>query len=490
MADRPAGRALPAILLILAILLPLSVYLLNRAPLYYFDTAAYLNQGYRILETLGLAELPVDATADAGPGQGGAGDEADGTVDTSRSAAYAVVLAAADMAGPLDLAVLVNFALFALAAGLVARRLAVPAGPSPRLLAAAGLAAAGLGALPFYVAFLMPDILAPVLILMLALLTTYGGDLTRAELVATVGLAVLAVVAHPSHLLVTALFLPLGVLASPLSRGRRWVFVGVLVALVALVGALERLVFAAAVERFARQTAQSQPFLTARLINDGPGLAYLDARCPDPALATCALAERLAQSDDPMRLNAPNILFSEDPATGSYKFLTPEQKGAVAREQFAFAAQVVAFDPGAVVLAIGRNTLTQLVFVRIDMTVPPKGQAERLRESYGPVAAGLKDGWLVVQDRWWPAALVYWHGALYLASAGLLLALFFSPWLTARHRVFAGLVLAGIVINALVCGAISVPAHRYGARVAPLLPMLAAMLWLVHRYRRRAGPGR
>jgi len=42
--------------------------------------------------------------------------------------------------------------------------------------------------------------------------------------------------------------------------------------------------------------------------------------------------------------------------------------------------------------------------------------------------------------------------------------------------VFAGLVVLGVLTNALVCGALSTPYDRYQARVVWLLPLLAFMV--------------
>ncbi len=45
-------------------------------------------------------------------------------------------------------------------------------------------------------------------------------------------------------------------------------------------------------------------------------------------------------------------------------------------------------------------------------------------------------------------------------------------------KALAVMVILGILANALVCGGISQPATRYGARVIWLLPMMAAILMI------------
>jgi hypothetical protein len=89
----------------------------------------------------------------------------------------------------------------------------------------------------------------------------------------------------------------------------------------------------------------------------------------------------------------------------------------------------------------------------------------------------------------WQGALDRAQGALSLASlAGIAWLLLVRPRsgapLPRGLAAFAWMVLAGILANAVICGGISEPADRYGARVAFLLPALWALLAL----RRWPGP--
>lgn len=72
------------------------------------------------------------------------------------------------------------------------------------------------------------------------------------------------------------------------------------------------------------------------------------------------------------------------------------------------------------------------------------------------------------------------HAAIYAASILALAGLLIAPrGLPAPARIFGAMILAGILANALVCGGISQPATRYGARVAWLLPLTAVLLLLI-----------
>ncbi|MCA8881900.1 MAG: hypothetical protein KDA73_18540 [Rhodobacteraceae bacterium] len=488
-ARKPAAIRLAPVLACIAFGFALSVYLANGAPLYYFDTASYLGQGHSMLDAIGFHDRAPAAVPAAGPSPDAtdaSGGPTDETVDTSRSAAYALGLAILDAIAPIDLTVLANLALVWTATVLVTRQLGPP-GETTRL-AAIGLIAGTLGALPFYVAFLMPDIFTPVLLLMLALLCTYGPGLDRWELGLATALALAAVLAHPSHLLTAALVMPVGFLISPAFRRRRLILPLALICIIVGGGVAERLGFAAAVEQVEGRDAQALPFLTARLIDDGPGYAYLLRKCPDPEIATCALLAPLSRSDNPLRLGAPHILFSTQPDTGSLKLLSTAEQRAIAAEQMAFVQDVIRSAPLAVVAAAVRNTLTQLAYVGVDMTVPPPPRLADLKDAYGDDAASLRDGRLVAADRAWLAVLRPIHEAVYVASALLLAGLLLFPSrLPPGGRTFIVVTFVGLLIHAAVCGGVSVPADRYGARAALTLPILAAIFGTIALWRRQEG---
>ncbi|HEU0221820.1 MAG TPA: hypothetical protein VFR34_06355, partial [Paracoccaceae bacterium] len=76
-----------------------------------------------------------------------------------------------------------------------------------------------------------------------------------------------------------------GSLVGGIAGGRGWWIAPALVLLMGLVGIGERLAFQFAVETVTRSAVAYQPILTARLIADGPGLAYLRDHCPDERIA-------------------------------------------------------------------------------------------------------------------------------------------------------------------------------------------------------------
>ncbi|MGR3762445.1 hypothetical protein ACUXV3_20270 (plasmid) [Roseobacteraceae bacterium NS-SX3] len=471
-----------------ALALCLGVLALNRGPLLYYDSGSYIRQGNVALNIL----LPPPAAEASGPGQA-AGADRDGTASGSRSVVYALLSAAAFRAGAPALLALLQLGAVLLAAVLAARAAArLLPGLAPGPLAAGPLLAAGAASLPFYIAYLMPDIFAPLLLMMIALLVAFGPALPRADLLLASGLALLAVLAHPSHMAIAGLMLPFVLLAALLPRGagqgkRRWLALAVLAAVVAAAVA-ERRAFAVAAKSVAGKEVTYTPHITARLIVDGPGLTYLEEACPDPAIATCALYEALSWSDDPYRLTASHIIFSRDPRLGSFRLMEPEAQRRVALAQRGFFFDVLRSQPGATLLALAGNSYRQLLRDSIWMTVPTEEMMEnarRMSRLEEPEVEMIRGGALAA-ERSWIGLVDRLHGAVYaLSFAGILVLLLWPGRVPPQMKLFVLFILAGLCVNAFVCGAISQPADRYGARVMWLLPFTAAWLALAAWH----GPG-
>lgn len=487
------ARAGTVLLVAVAILVCLSVFSMNRSPLYYYDTGGYLSQGNSILSAVGLPTMDAKPSARApdmgnsqtpAPTSAVAAQTADTVVVGSRSAIYGLVFALFyRMSGPNGI-VFLNIGVILSAVLLMTRCITreYPLAPSPLRLTALGLIAACFGSLPFYIAFLMPDIFAPVLVITLASLCVYAPTMRAWEISLTLALALFALLTHPSHLLMAGLLLPAGLMLSPALVGRRlWIAVG-LVTLLIGVGVGERVFFGMAVERLQKKQVMYLPFLTARLIDDGPGLVYLQTRCPDPNFATCTLFAALYRSDDPGRLDAPNILFSRSEKVGSLKLLSEDDQRRIASEQFAFAAVVAKADPLGLTWSFIENVATQLGYFSISMTVPTPDLFSSASALSEDLPTSPTQGPLVTSERSWIGPLTWFHGALYLAAFGVILALMTRrAALRSNTRMLTILILLGILINAMVCAGVSEPAHRYGARVMFLLPMLAAILFFATR---------
>jgi len=461
---------------LVAALACLSVLLINGRPLFYFDTVGYVDQGNTALAQLHLIPPP-EKTIETEAAEGGSSG-AVRTVDGSRSAFYSVLAASFAQLGALEGILVLNGAALVLAVGLMARLIVRLYAPqrSAAVLGSAGLIAASAGALPFYIAYLMPDLLAPVLILSVALVTAFGRDMTRGELFLAFALAAFAIISHLSHFAIAGLLLLAAVPLSLLTgRGRWWIGPMVIVAVLSVAYAQEK-----ALRLLARSAAHSEviikPYITARLIQDGPGLTYLQSHCPNAAIPTCTLYEALSWSDDPYRLTASHIVFEHSKRLGSFRLMTQEDQKIVAQAQVGFLMAVLRDQPIATLGAFIRNSLLQSAMVSIDMTIPSDKMVVSNARVTGTLSGPLIQGRLGTGEGWLDPVTRF-QESYYLAALAAALVLLCAPrCLAGGVRVFALMILLGILANAFVCGGISQPATRYGSRVIWLVPMLAAVL--------------
>ena len=471
----------------LALAACLSVLAINGRPLFYWDTVGYITQGSEALEQVGLID-PAPAAADpsgADPA-GTAAATPKATVDGSRSIAYSLFFGALAQLGVLDLADIVHALAVLAAVWLPARIAARVYAPDLPVAALVGLPvlAASLGSLPFVVSYLMPDIFAPILLLMIATLAAFGRHMTRGECLLAVALGATAVVAHLSHLAIAAAMVPVAILAALILSGWRGIRGSALVILVLMAGFGQQVAFRAAASRVADAQVVIKPFITARLIQDGVGYDYLADTCPDAATRTCLLYTELQKSADPWRLTASNILFRTDQNLGSLKRMPEQDQRLVAQEQRKFFIAVLQDRPFAVLQALTLNTFRQAGMFSVDMTIPTKNIVDQHIGVPGMIGGSFQAGRLS-PDGGWLTPLTWLQGVLYAASLAVTCVLLVQrDRLPKDLRGFAIVVLLGILANAFVCGALSQPATRYGMRVIWLLPLLAAMLLLFARFGR------
>lgn len=482
-------RALPgAVWIALACLACLSVLILNGQPLYYFDSLGYVAQGRAALVKLGWHEPHAAAAAGAAV-TAGAGAIVDlagaGTVDGSRSAVYALLAGALSRIGVLEGLIAVNLLAVFLSVWIAMRAALRSLGASDRIapFVAVPVIAACLGSLPFFIPYYMPDTLAPVLILTLATIAAFGRDMTLPEILLALLIGSFAIVSHLSHFAIAGLMLPLVVVVAVLLSRTNWWLPPMLVLIILAVGYSERVALSLAAKAVAESNVVIKPYITARLIQDGPGLRYLQAHCPDPAIATCLLFAALSKSDDPMRFTASHIVFEQSDRLGSFRLLPPEEQRHVARSQIAFFLDVLRDAPVSTTLAFVKNTLLQTRMFSVDMTLQTPAVIARVKGITGSLF-GPPDAGRLTADTGYLRWLTPVQGVVYAGALIAILGLGLGLWpgrVPAGMRALALLILGGVLINALVCGGISQPATRYGARVIWLLPMAAAMLVMFAR---------
>ncbi len=468
--------------LALAVIACLSVFLINGRPLFYFDTVGYISQGHSGLSKLGIrGESPLTLRRIE---SGGAGVpdtteiEADHTVDGSRSTVYALVTAAFARIGAVEGLIALNVIAVLMAVWLPMRVAARRWGLHLPVAQAVAMPVivASLGSLPFFVAYLMPDTFAPVLLLVIATLTVFSRQMKNWEIVLAVALGSFAIVSHLSHLAIATLLVPAAALVSVILSRRRWWLAPALIAIIVGIGFAEQSVLRSAAKSVANSEVVIKPYITARLIQDGPGLTYLDTHCPNEAIPTCKLHAALQLSDDPYRITATHIVFETSERLGSFRLMTPEDQKTVADDQIGFFFDVLFDQPVATVAAFLKNTFIQSGWVSVDMTIPNDNIIAQNAGVTGLLSGDFDHG-RITRNIGWLGPLTVAQEVFYVLCLVVIVALIVLPRrVPGEVKALAIMVLLGVLANALVCGGISQPATRYGARVIWLLPLVAAIL--------------
>lgn len=493
------GRAV--LWIAVALLACLSVFLINGKPLFYFDTMGYVSQGHSALYHIGIpAKSPIHREP-VGEGSSRKGPditadiEADHIVDGSRSTVYSLLAGALARLGTLEGLIALNIAAVFLAVWLPMRIAVRHWGLHIPLSQAVALPIimASFGSLPFYTSYLMPDAFAPVLILTVATLTVFARVMTVWEILLALALGSLATVSHLSHLGLVTLMVPAVIVISLIMSRRQWWLPPALVLIIVGMGYAEQSVLRSAARSLSDSEVIIKPYITARIIQDGPGMRYLDENCPDPAIPTCVLHEALMRSDDPMRLTASHIVFAQNERLGSFRLLSPEDQTHVSDDQIAFFFRVFSQDPLGIITALTRNVLSQAVSISVDMTLPTQGSIALNAPVSGLLTGAFEHG-RITADPGWLRIVTPLHAVVYALSLAVILALLIAPRrVPGEIKALAVMVLFGIFANAIVCGGISQPATRYGARVIWLLPLMATILFIFARRTRRfdtVGEGR
>lgn len=511
-------RLASLLLATLALLLPAAW---NGMPLLYPDTPTYLRGAETGLMRLAgpgklapwVAPAPVPTThlpAASAPMGRATGLTAldEQVVLAGRSVYYGALLEAAQLAGSLWWAA----AFQALCVAWLLQLLLVhcwrlPAGAFLGITGALAVATpAGL-----FTGLLMPDVFAALGILALAILLTQGRALGTGQRVGLGLLLLFALCAHASHLATAALLLAavaLGATARVAARvgitpRRAWPRAEALsfaLAAACVVGALlAEAAFSAAVQRAVGAPPLRLPHLSARLIDRGPGEAYLRQACP-----TLAPPARWAACDfiDRYPLAWTDFLFAREPGRGVFAPADTATKRRLSGEQLALAWAVLRHDPAGVLGGMAADVGRQLTMFQIDIWgLGPRELAMYTGRVPPPLLAAMEASRGAVSPQWQDRFSTVTRAAV-LSSLVTLVILagmwrrgqrgrpqhpgeraLRAPDATALGRLLpiSALVLAGVVLNAMVCAVAAAPLDRFQARVIWLLPLLAlagiATLW-------------
>ena len=354
----------------------------------------------------------------------------------------------------------------------VGRTLAAPGGGGrarAHLLLVAALCATT--AAPWFAALLMPDMLAPALVLAVASLA--WGEPRPAARIGLALVVAVAAAAHPAHLPV------LGALLAVLAAFRRWR--GLRDGAAALAAALLLVVATnAAFQGRAAVSPHGAVFALARLVADGPAARTIEARCPVAGWHVCRWAGRLPTDSD-------LFLWSPDGPVWAPRLDGARPGGPIsfAPEAEAVLRETLAREPWGVLRAAAANAVRQLLAVRVGDTLVPDHLAISVAEQFAlafPAAEGARFAASLQSRGGLPAASApfLWPHLPALVLGAVALPFAASRARAARDARLLGVlscVAVGVLANAAVTGALSGPHDRYGARMAWLLPLAGLLAW-------------
>jgi hypothetical protein len=494
---RLAAWLRPVGMIALAAALLLWPAVLNGRPAVFTDTALYVSEAEYLMQALGVVApghglLPADDPTRLPDRPGAPNLSAD--IDGGRSPVWGAFFYLLQRGGGLWLVAYVQ-ALAAAAAVYALYRAAAPARRRAGYLALmAGLAV--LTSLPVFATLAMPDLFAGVAAVCLLTLMAYWDRLRGRARVGVSGLLTLSLMAHGSDPLLATGMAVAGATLLVLTRLRLFeavVRAGVVLLAVGLAMVGTRLVYAP-IQARAGEAIRSPPFLSARVLADGPGRAVLRRVCGQTSPAAQAMPFALCRFAQLPLNNSDDILWSHRAAKGVFSRTDPATRHRLAHEDLRFALTVAEHDPLDQAGASLRNAAEQLVEQGVGdsfasqrvFVVDGFWRRTSLPRIVPDAAACLPRG--ACAPRLPPLALSV------VDDAAMVLALLFVAWRLSRSDLRAAwkrgeveddrrrtirlvlLAVLALLINAGICGALSGPFDRYQARLAWIVPMAAGLL--------------
>lgn len=327
--------------------------------------------------------------------------------------------------------------------------------------------------LPYFASMLMPDIFASLGIASVIALNLIP-TARRSSKIFWALLVLTAVLFHAANIMILmATLATLVVVSLILKRGPMlaWKTVG-FSSLLICAGVAGEMAFSHGVQFFTHTTPIRPPFITARLLADGPGNEFVKSHCPEARFEVCNYVRNFttASSDD--------FLWSLDPSIGVFTLASRESRTNLGKQDFAFAKAVFTQYPMQVLENSAKNIVAQLGFIGLEEYVysPPMVRAfaqkipieEHTTLEHTRAAKSHFD-------------VSYSETIIQFTSLVALLVCLTAALHTFRRKRYADLAfiaifLLALLINAGVCGALSTPHDRYQARVIWILQLMAMLI--------------
>lgn len=475
----------------------------NGRPFIFFDSEHYYAVGERIFAQIGDAlSLAADewpepvADLDANAGAEGLAGESAQAQQPQEEGGLAVILAGRSPTYGVFLVGLtallgmwaVVFAQAVLVSILIVRFLDLTLGArAPIVVLASTAICSFVSSAGYHAGFMMPDIFAGIGVL--ALLCLFTGRTRKIESALLAFVIFAAATAHSTIFMLLALLLAcaVGLSLTPLVwKAPREALTMTTLALF-LAFSLNA-AYNVAAEHLSGQRLRAAPYLTARVIADGPGQAYIRERCDASTFATCRYA-----TDDYGDHN--DFLWGGAGAVHSFIAAPRDVQYAMQDEQFQFVLHAVGAYPVQQFQASLSNAWLQFFLVGVPepnfgaypMVQDARAQQTSIVQATPDIARCIESPDACARadtfNLMWQRLIEFANVALALALVAML-----GLWLARRRLdntnlsrldgLLALLCLAtlALLINAAVCGALSGPHNRYQARLVWIAPLVLAAI--------------
>jgi hypothetical protein len=341
-------------------------------------------------------------------------------------------------------------------------------GGRPLLLLGVTAALSGLTTLPWLTSILLTDIFAGLAVLAVHLLIFADGTLRRFERIALIALVAFAVATHSATFAVILALLAAAVLvwwyirigaASGIARGLAAVALGA----VMLVGA--NYVVAGRIAWTPGGIALS----FGRMLQDGIVNRYLADHCPETRMKLCAHRHELPTDADVFFWSGKGSVFNN---LGRFAGLGDEMSTVVIGSLHDYPAWQAKLAVAATAHQLTRIASGEGVVNTIWHTY-------WAIEKFAPGAAADMHAARQQRGEIGFAAINHMHRPVALAAMLLLLATVLLGWRRepfADLGILAGTATAALLANAFVCGVLSNPHDRYGARLVWIAPLVVTLL--------------